>query len=81
MILGVAWYVIVGLLRVSGWIDWVLRIPVFEMLWFKDGDIGSLEHDLQQEWLVWKTQHSIQKSTTGPTQVMNGTTKPVRNTN
>lgn len=24
------------------------------MLWFKDGDIGSLEHDLSEEWMVWR---------------------------
>jgi dolichyldiphosphatase len=55
--LGFAWYVTVVILRSMGLVDWVLRIPVMEMLWFKDGDIGSLEHDLYEEWVVWRKQH------------------------
>jgi dolichyldiphosphatase len=53
-ILGVLWYITVLILRVTGWVDWILHIRVVEMLWFKDGDIGSLEHDLQEEWMEWR---------------------------
>jgi hypothetical protein len=31
------------------------------MLWFKDGDIGSLEHDLYEEWMEWRAQRSRDK--------------------
>jgi dolichyldiphosphatase len=55
--LGLAWYITVMILRMTGWVDWILHVKVIEMLWFKDGDIGSLEHDLQQEWLEWRSQH------------------------
>jgi len=55
--LGAAWYLFVMLLRYTGWVDWVLRIRAVEMLWFKDGDIGSLEHDLQEEWMEWRQLH------------------------
>jgi dolichyldiphosphatase len=55
--LGLAWHATVITLRSIGLVDWVLQVPVVEMLWFKDGDIGSLEHDLYEEWMVWKKQH------------------------
>ena len=55
--LGVVWYVFVTILRRTGWVDWVLRIKAVEMLWFKDGDIGSLEHDLKEEWMEWRQLH------------------------
>jgi hypothetical protein len=28
------------------------------MLWFKDGDIGSLEYDLQEEWIEWRKERN-----------------------
>lgn len=63
-VLGVAWYVFIMVLRYTGWVDWALRITPMEMLWFKDGDIGSLEHDLQKEWMEWRQQQpSLQKMT------------------
>lgn len=52
--LGVGWYLTVILLRMAGWVDWILHLRIVEMLWFKDGDIGSLEHDLQEEWIEWR---------------------------
>ena len=48
-------------LRFTGWVDWVLHIRVVQMLWFKDGDIGSLEHDLQEEWVEWRALHDGMK--------------------
>jgi len=60
-ILGLSWYITVLILRVTGWVDWVLHIRVVEMLWFKDGDIGSLEHDLREEWLEWRKLHDKPK--------------------
>jgi dolichyldiphosphatase len=57
VILGMAWYIAVWVLRRTGWVDWLLQWPVLEMLWFKDGDIGSLEHDLEQEWREWRRLH------------------------
>lgn len=62
---GVAWYIFVMILRYTGWVDWVLQIRAVEMLWFKDGDIGSLEHDLQEEWVEWRQlhQHKTTKKT------------------
>lgn len=56
-ILGISWYVSVLVLRASGAVDWILHLPVVEMLWFKDGDIGSLEHDLREEWMEWRKLH------------------------
>ena len=60
-VLGLSWYVTVLILRVTGLVDWVLHIRVVEMLWFKDGDIGSLEHDLHEEWVEWRELHDKTK--------------------
>jgi hypothetical protein len=60
-ILGLSWYVTVLVLRVTGLVDWVLHIRAVEMLWFKDGDIGSLEHDLHEEWVEWRELHDKTK--------------------
>jgi dolichyldiphosphatase len=57
MVLGISWYVTVLVLRGTGVVDWILHLRVVEMLWFKDGDIGSLEHDLQEEWIEWRKLH------------------------
>ena len=57
-ILGIAWYITVVVLRTTGWVEWVLHMRVMEMLWFKDGDIGSLEHDLHEEWVEWRTRRN-----------------------
>jgi dolichyldiphosphatase len=54
-ILGVAWYVTVMILRMMGLVDWVLHLKAVELFWFKDGDIGSLEHDLREEWVEWRS--------------------------
>jgi dolichyldiphosphatase len=54
VVLGISWYITVMILRWTGWVDWVLRLKVVEMLWIKDGDIGSLEHDLHEEWFKWR---------------------------
>ena len=59
--LGLAWYITVIVLRSTGLVDWVLHWRVVEMLWFKDGDIGSLEHDLYEEWMEWRAQRSRDK--------------------
>ena len=56
-LLGLAWYITVLILRVTRWVDWILHIRAVEMLWFKDGDIGSLEHDLHEEWVEWRKLH------------------------
>ena len=56
--LGIAWYITVVVLRYLGVVDWVLQWRVVELLWFKDGDIGSLEHDLYGEWIVWRAQRN-----------------------
>jgi dolichyldiphosphatase len=55
-ILGVAWYITVIILRTIGVVEYVLHLRVVELLWFKDGDIGSLEHDLHKEWVEWRQQ-------------------------
>ena len=60
-ILGVAWYLFVIMLRKVGFVDWLLHWWVVEMLWFKDGDIGSLEHDLHEEWAEWRKSQEIEK--------------------
>jgi dolichyldiphosphatase len=52
--LGLAWYVVIITARAVGLVDWVLHLQVVELLWFKDGDIGSLEHDLHEEWVEWR---------------------------
>ena|ERR1700736_4337172 len=57
-ILGVAWYITVVILRAIGVVEYVLHTPVVELLWFKDGDIGSLEHDLHEEWVEWRKQRN-----------------------
>jgi len=56
--LGIAWYITVVVLRYLGAVDWVLQWRVVELLWFKDGDIGSLEHDLYEEWIEWRAQRT-----------------------
>jgi dolichyldiphosphatase len=56
-ILGLGWYAVVLLLRAVGVVDVILHLRVVEMLWFKDGDIGSLEHDLRGEWREWRRLH------------------------
>jgi dolichyldiphosphatase len=61
VVLGVSWYLTVGVLRMMGVVDWILELPIIQMLWFKDGDIGSLEHDLYEEWIVWRQQHNNDK--------------------
>ena len=61
--LGIAWYISVIVLRSTGIVDWVLRWRVVEMLWFKDGDIGSLEHDLYEEWMEWRAQRNKERAT------------------
>jgi dolichyldiphosphatase len=53
-ILGLGWYLTVITLRAIGLVDWALHFPLVELLLFKDGDIGSLEHDLHEEWMEWK---------------------------
>jgi len=35
------------------------------MFWFKDGDIGSLEHDLREEWEEWRAQQDKEKMKKG----------------
>jgi dolichyldiphosphatase len=60
-VLGIAWYITVIVLRYLGIVDWVLQWRVVEMLWIKDGDIGSLEHDLYEEWLEWRAQRNKEK--------------------
>ena len=65
---GVIWYVTVLVLRGTGWVDWVLHFRAAEMLWFKDGDIGSLEHDLYEEWVQWRKGHEKQNTMTKKTQ-------------
>ena len=59
-ILGVAWYLFVIILRKVEFVDWLLHWWVVEMLWFKDGDIGSLEHDLHEEWAEWRKSQEIE---------------------
>jgi dolichyldiphosphatase len=60
--LGVAWYIMVMILRMTGWVDWVLHLKAVELFWFKDGDIGSLEHDLREEWVEWRSvEHAGEK--------------------
>src|SRR2546430_13687881 len=56
--LGIAWHITVVVLRYLGVVDWGLKWRVVELLWFKDGDIGRLEHDLYEEWIVWRTQRN-----------------------
>jgi dolichyldiphosphatase len=56
--LGLAWYVVIRIFRATGLVDWVLHLRVLEMLWFKDGDIGSLEYDLQEEWMEWRKERN-----------------------
>jgi PAP2 superfamily len=60
--LGVAWYMFVILLRAVGFVDWLLHVWFVEMLWFKDGDIGSLEHDLREEWMEWRISQELERS-------------------
>jgi len=61
-ILGVAWYIFVVILRALGFVDWLLHVWFVEMLWFKDGDIGSLEHDLCEEWMEWRKSQELERS-------------------
>jgi len=56
-VLGASWYGTVLALRASGVVDWILHLRIAELLWFKDGDIGSLEHDLREEWIEWRKSH------------------------
>jgi len=56
-VLGATWYGTVLILRASGVVDWILHLWIVETLWFKDGDIGSLEHDLREEWMEWRKLH------------------------
>ena len=63
--LGLGWYLTVIVLRLIGWVDWILRFRIVEILWFKDGDIGSLEYDLQEEWTEWRENHSSKKRLEG----------------
>lgn len=60
-LLGLAWYITVIVLRHIGVVDWVLQWRLVEILWFKDGDIGSLEHDLYEEWVGWRAQRNKEK--------------------
>jgi len=60
--LGVAWYIFVIILRAVGFVDWLLHQWFVEMLWFKDGDIGSLEHDLCEEWVEWRKAQEIERA-------------------
>jgi len=45
-VVGATRYNVVLILQTSGVVDWMLHWWIVEMLWFKNGDIGSLEHDL-----------------------------------
>jgi len=67
VILGIAWHITIIILRRTGWVDWILRLRIVEMLWFKDGDIGSLEHDLHEEWLEWRQQRDKELQKKGKT--------------
>jgi dolichyldiphosphatase len=58
LFLGLVWYVANIIIRAAGLVEWVLRLRVMEMLWFKDGDIGSLEHDLHEEWVEWRKERN-----------------------
>lgn len=60
-LLAVGWYCTVLVLRAVGIVDVILHLKAVEMLWFKDGDIGSLEHDLREEWREWRKLHDHKK--------------------
>jgi dolichyldiphosphatase len=58
---GLVWYIMNIILRATGFVEWVLHLQVMEMLWFKDGDIGSLEHDLHEEWIEWRQEQNKER--------------------
>lgn len=59
--LGLVWYVVVLILRAVGLVESILHLQIVELLWFKDGDIGSLEHDLHEEWVEWRKARNKEK--------------------
>ena len=62
VVLGISWHLVVVILRYFGVVDWILELWFVQIFWFKDGDIGSLEHDLYEEWMIWKKEHDERKS-------------------